>query len=98
MFVGTIVKDPDADEPVQLDITPYLADDSFETVAWSIANGMTVEELQVDTAITSALLKGGQEGCDYLATVHATFGSGATEDFTIRVKVRTLGEDPRLVR
>lgn len=98
MLVGTIEKDPDVKTPVKVDWTNYIVGDSISgTPSWSVANGLTIEGTPAFASnVATAIISGGQEGLDYLATCHVDLASGASEDATVIIKVRTRETDPRL--
>lgn len=99
MLLGDFTKDPDNAAPVSVDFTDYLADGvTVSSVAWSAATGLTTASASLIGSVATAKISGGQEGCDYLVTAEATLSDGTTIDATVRVKVRTGEDDPRLTR
>lgn len=100
MYLGTALKDPDISRAIAIDMDTYLGSDTVSgSPAWSVATGLAVSGTPTFSAnLATAIITGGQEGCDYLVTCRATLSSGATEDFTVRVQVRTGEADPRLTR
>lgn len=100
MRLGEIIKDPDIIRAVAIDWTTYIGTDTISgSPAWSVANGLAIEGTPTLVAnVATAKISGGQEGADYLVTCRVTLSSGATEDGTIVVRVRTGDKDPRLTR
>lgn len=99
MRLGEIVKDPDTTRAVAINWTTYMGTDTVSGCAWTAPTGLTIVGTPTLVAsVATALVSGGQEGCDYNLTCRATLSSGATEDGTVVVKVRTGDADPRLTR
>lgn len=99
MRLGTVLKDPGINRAVDIDWDTYIGEDTITGAAWTAATGLTVEGTPtLADNIATAIVSGGQEGCDYLLTCRITLASGATEDGTVVVQVRTGDADPRLTR
>lgn len=100
MRLGEIVKDPGIKRAVAIDWSTYIGADTISgTPAWTAATGLTIEGTPTIAAnVCTAIVSGGLEGCDYLLTCRITLSSGATEDGTVVIKVRTGEADPRLTR
>lgn len=98
MLVGEVIKDPDSARALSIDWTDYIGSNTISATDWTVANGLTEGAAATSGNIRSCIVSGGKEGCDYLVTCRVTLNDSTTEDGTILVKVRTLGEDPRLVR
>lgn len=93
-----IVKDPDDTRTVSVDWTDFIGAASISSTDWTVATGLTEGTNATSGNIRSCLVSGGKEGCDYLVTCRVTLNTGEIKDQSVLVKVRTLGEDPRLVR
>lgn len=96
--MDTVVKDPDDIRTVSVDWTAFIGAAAISTTAWSVANGLTLGTTGSSGNVRSALVSGGQEGCDYLVTCRVTLNTAEVKDETVLVKVRTGDEDPRLTR
>ena len=100
MRLGEIVKDPDTSRAVAIDWSTYLGADTVSgSPSWAAPTGLAIVGTPSFAAnVATAIVSGGQEGCDYMQVCTVTLASGATEDGTVVVKVRTGDEDPRLTR
>lgn len=100
MRLGDVVKDPDVARGLSINWAIYLGADTISgSPVWSAPTGLAIVGTPSFAAnVATAIVSGGQEGCDYLVVCRVTLNSGATEDGTIEVRVRTGDEDPRLTR
>jgi hypothetical protein len=98
MSLETIIKAPDDARPVSVDWTDYTGAATISSTDWVVATGLTLGATGEIGEVRTALISGGQEGCDYLATCQVTLNTGEIKEQAVLIKVRTLGEDPRLVR
>jgi hypothetical protein len=102
MRLGDVVKAPGVDRAISINLATYLGADTVSgSPAWSVATGLEVVGTPSIAANVATAIIGGdsdQDGSDYLVTCHVELASGADEDFTVLVKVRSGDEDPRLTR
>lgn len=98
MALATIVKHPDDTRTVSVDWTDFIGAASISSTAWAVATGLTLGTTSSSGNVRSALVSGSKEGCDYLVGCKVTLNTGEIKEQTVLLKVRTLAEDPRLVR
>ena len=100
MRLGTVVKDPDIKRAVAINWATYIGSDTISgSPVWTAPTGLTIEGTPtIAINVATAIVSGGQEGCDYALSCRVTLSSGATEDGTIIVQVRSGDADPRLTR
>jgi hypothetical protein len=100
MLLGEVIKDPDIIRAIAIDWATYIPPDTISgSPAWSVANGLAIEGTPTFVSnVATAKISGGQEGADYLVTCRVTLSSGATEDGTVMVRVRTGEKESRLTR
>lgn len=94
----TIVKDPDDTRTVSVDWSEFIGSSTISSTDWTVATGLTEGTNSTSGNTRSCLVSGGKEGCDYLVTCRVTLNTGEIRDQSVLLKVRTLGEDQRLIR
>lgn len=99
MRLASLLKDPDVSKAAAIDWTTYIGSDTINSASWTAPTGLAiVGSPSLAANVATAIVSGGQEGCDYALTCRITMASGATEDGTVLVQVRSGEADPRLTR
>lgn len=63
--------------------------ETLDSCAWhSIEEGVVRVSDQLDGSVAQITISGGTLGQSYLATCRATYSSGRTEDWTIRILIK----------